>query len=96
MEQAAKKKLDISTILINLLAIGLLCYFAWMLKARGLHLRVVAIYALMMPKFISIFRAFRKTTKLTDLEQWVFIIIALVLWIIQSLITGKLHHILFS
>jgi len=96
MEQANKQKLDISTILVNILAIAFLCYVAWMLRMRGAHLRVVAVYALMMPKFISIFRAFRRTTKLTDLEQWVFAIIALILWVLQSVLTGKLHHLLFS
>lgn len=96
MEQANRQKLDISTILVNILAIAFLCYVAWMLRMRGAHLRVVAVYSLMMPKFISIFRAFRHTTKLTDLEQWVFAIIALVLWILQSMLTGRLHTMFFS
>ncbi|MFO7659998.1 MAG: hypothetical protein R6V77_03710 [Candidatus Cloacimonadaceae bacterium] len=95
MEQAPARKLDISTILINLLAIAFLCYVSWMLGAKGAQLRVVAVYALMMPRIISIFRALRKTSKITDLEQWVFIIIALVLWIIQSILTGKLHRFFF-
>lgn len=92
MEKAPARKLDISTIFINLLAIGFLCYVSWLLSAKGAMLRVVAVYALMMPKIISIFRAFRRTSKITDLEQWVFVIIALVLWIIQSMLTGKLHR----
>lgn len=89
------KKLDISTLLINLLGIGFLCYVTWMLRARGAHLRVVAVYSLMMPMIISIFRALRRTSKITNLEQWIFVGIALVLWIIQSILTGKLSRIFF-
>ncbi len=95
MEKAPSGKLDISTILINLLALAFLCYVSWLLKAKGAMLRVVAVYSLMMPRIISIFRAFRRTSKITDLEQWVFIGMALVLWIIQSILTGKLHRVFF-
>lgn len=95
MEKASSGKLDISTILINLLALAFLCYVSWLLSAKGAMLRVVAVYALMMPRIISLFRAFRRTSKITDLEQWIFVGIALVLWIIQSILTGKLHRVFF-
>jgi hypothetical protein len=91
METTNRPKLDISTILINLLAIAFLSYIVWILCHIGVYLRVVAVYSLMMPKFISIWRAFRRTCKITDTEQWVFIIIAVVLWVIQSFFTGKLR-----
>jgi hypothetical protein len=91
MEQVVKHKLDVSTIIINLLAVGFLSYVVWVLFHLGAYLRVVAVISLMMPKFISICRALQRTDKITDLEQWVFIIIALILWILQSLLTGKLH-----
>jgi len=83
-------KLDISTILINLLGIAFLSYVLWVLYNIGAYLRVVAVLSLMMPKFISICRALRKTAKISDLEQWIFVIIALILWVIQSGLTGKL------
>lgn len=94
MDVMNRPKLDVSTIMINLLAIAFLSYIVWILCKIGVYLRVVAVYSLMMPKFISIWRAFRRTTKITDLEQWVFIIIAVVLWVIQSLMTGKLRGLL--
>jgi thiol:disulfide interchange protein len=94
MEKPTKPRLDVSTILVNLLAIGFLLYIAWMLRDIGSHLRAVAVYSLMMPKFISIWRAFKRCDKITDTEQWVFIIIALVLWIVQSFLTGKLHNLI--
>jgi hypothetical protein len=94
MEQSNRQKLDISTILINLLGIAFLTYVVWVLYHLGASLRVVAVFSLMMPKFISICRALRRTDKITDLEQWVFIIIAVVLWIIQSFCTGKLYRVL--
>lgn len=94
MEQAVKQKLDISTILTNILAIVFLCYVAWMLCNIGAYMRAVAVYALMMPKFISIWRAFRRICKITDLEQWVFNIIAIICWLLQSAMTGKLHHLI--
>lgn len=95
MDKADKVRTDYSTIFINLLAIGFLSYVAWMICAIHHYMKVVAVYALMMPKFISIWRAFSKKGKLTDFEQWVFIVIALLCWAAQSLMTGKLSHIFF-
>jgi len=94
METKSKIKLDISTILINLLAVAFLCYVVWVLYHLGAYLRVVAVFSLMMPKFMSICRSLRKTDKITDLEQWVFILIALILWIAQSFMTGKLSRLI--
>jgi hypothetical protein len=94
MEKTDKPKFDISTVLVNLLAIFFLSYVVWVLYHLGAQLRVVAVFSLMMPKFISICRAFRRTDKITDMEQWVFIIFALVLWILQSFVTGKLHNLI--
>lgn len=96
MDKTEKKRIDFSTIFINLLAIGFLSYIAWMLCAIQHYMKVVAIYALMMPKFISIWRAFSKKGKLTDFEQWVFIVIALICWAIQSSMTGKLARLIFN
>lgn len=93
MEQTDKVKLDLSTIFINILAVGFLCYVAWIISAMHLYLKAVAVYALMMPKFISIWRAFSKKEKLRDFEQWVFIIIALICWAVQSSLTGHLSHV---
>lgn len=95
MDKPHKIKIDISTIMINVLAIGLLSYFAWMVSAIHHYMKAVAMYSLMMPKFISIWRAFNKTGKLTDFEQWVFIVIALACWAVQSSMTGKLARLLF-
>jgi uncharacterized membrane protein len=92
MEKVDKGKLDISTILINILALVFLSYVAWMFCGTHRYLKVVAMYSLMMPKFISIWRAFARTTKLTDFEQWVFIILALICWGVQSSMTGHLSH----
>ncbi len=94
MEKVEKGKIDFSTILINLLAVGFLSYVAWMICAMHHYMKAVAVYALMMPKFISIWRAFSRRGKLTDFEQWVFIVIALICWAIQSAMTGKLSHFL--
>jgi len=94
MEQVTKKKLDISTILINLLAIVFLTYITWIFCDKMQYFKVVAVISLMMPKFISIWRAFKKISKLTDLEQWIFIIIAIICWIIQSFLSGKLNSLL--
>jgi hypothetical protein len=90
MEPTRKSKFDISTILLNLLGIAFLSYVIYMLRGIGAHLRVIAVFALMMPMFISILRACRKMDKTTDLERWIFALIALALWLIQSLLTGKL------
>jgi len=92
MDKSEKVKLDLSTIFINVLAIIFLSYVAWMFCDAHYFLKAVAMYSLMMPKFISIWRAFRRTTKLTDFEQWVFIILSLVCWAIQSSMTGHLSH----
>ena len=92
MEQVSKPKIDISTILINLFGIAFLCYVAWMLYHIGAKLRVIAVYALMMPHFISIWRALRGCGRITKTEQWVFVLIAVILWVIQSFFTGKLRY----
>jgi hypothetical protein len=92
MDDEKKVRLDLSTIFINLLAIAFLSYVAWVLCAMHHYLKVVAVYALMMPKFISIWRAFNRTGKLTDLEQWIFAVIAILCWTAQSALTGKLSH----
>ncbi len=94
MKQNAASGFDISTILLNLLGIVFLMYVVYVLYHLGAYLRVVAVFSLMMPKFISICRAFQKTDKITNLELWVFSLMALVLWILQSLISGKLHNLI--
>jgi len=92
MDKIEKVKLDLSTIFINILAIVFLSYVAWLLYSMHHYLKAVAVYSLMMPKFISIWRACSKTSKLTDLEQWVFAIIALLCWAAQSAMTGHLSR----
>lgn len=87
-------KFDFSIVFLDLLSIAFLCYISWLLRDRGAHLRVVAVYSLMMPHFISILRAIRKCGRTTDTEQWVFVIIAVILWIVQSAFTGKLRYLL--
>ncbi|MBM4399690.1 MAG: hypothetical protein FJ041_05105 [Candidatus Cloacimonetes bacterium] len=94
MEQVKKPKIDISTILLNLLGIAFLCYVSWMLRHIGVKLRVIAVYALMMPHFISIWRTVRNCGRITKTEQWVFVLIAVILWVIQSFFTGKLRYLL--
>lgn len=94
MEPSVSRKFDISTILLNILGIGFLMYVIWTLYHLGAYLRVVAVFSLMMPKFISICRAFQREEKITNLEIWVFTIMAVILWVLQSFMTGKLHNLI--
>jgi hypothetical protein len=92
MDKTINQKLDVSVILISMLSIAFLLYVSWMLCHIGAYLRVVAVYSLMMPNFISIWRALKRCGGITQTEQWVFIILAIILWLIQSSLTGKLHN----
>ncbi len=95
MDKLNRPGIDISAIMMNLLGVLFLSYVMYMLKQKHAYFRVCAVCVLMMPLFISIIRALRRLGKSTDLEKWVFIIIAAILWIVQSALTGKLHRLFF-
>ncbi|HOD18055.1 MAG TPA: hypothetical protein PLF50_07190 [Candidatus Cloacimonadota bacterium] len=96
MNNNNNSKVNISDLLYNLLTILFLCYVFYMLKNIGSYLRAIAVVGLMIPLFISIVKNLRGTGRANDLERWIFALLALALWVIQSAIAGKLHRIFFS
>ncbi len=94
METKEKKKADILGVLVNLFWILLLLYFMFNATFMQDNIKAVALVVLMIPFAISLIMEITKKGRISDLWHFIFIVIAVILWLIHSFTSGKLAGLL--
>ena len=90
----ANEKVSISAILISLIAIVFFLYVAWLMFQSNDWLKAIGMLSVCGLFLVNFLNLLLSKRSISYTWQWIFIIIAIVLWLLHSILFGKISNII--